>query len=210
MHLAIGEILQQQKNYVQTVQFINHNFRLSTLQLARFCSNKKNYAEQLRLSTWNLYSRLMGIHTSFCRGARGWRWSSWMELLDVQPREEEELLDGEVEQQGRPRSSNRDGQGGAATCRAWPGRSCSLQRMSEAEQYELVDGGEAREGGGGAAAEPTETKRNQGGARSHYIPHLSASQVAKRFSHHPSARVCPPYRFPACARPNRIPNFRAT
>jgi hypothetical protein len=62
-----------------------------------------------------------------------------MELLDVQPMEEELLLDGEAEQQERPTSSSRDGRGRAATCRGWPRRSYNLQGMAKAEQYELVD-----------------------------------------------------------------------
>jgi hypothetical protein len=81
--------------------------------------------------------------------------------------------------------------------------------MAEAELYELVDRGEVEDGGGGAAAEPTETKRKQGGARSRYIPQLYVHQIAKRFFCHPSTRACLPNRFPACARPDRIPDFRA-
>jgi hypothetical protein len=78
-------------------------------------------------------------------------------------------------------------------------RSCSLQGMAEAELQELVDGGEAGDGSGGAAMEPTETKVNQGVARSCLIPQLRARQVAKSFSRHSSECVTPPKRIPVCA-----------
>jgi hypothetical protein len=55
---------------------------------------------------------------------------------------EEELVDGEAEQQG---VTEEEQQG-------WPRWSCSLQGMDKAELQELVDGGEAWDGGGGAAA----------------------------------------------------------
>jgi hypothetical protein len=55
-----------------------------------------------------------------------------MELLDVQPRKEEELVNDEAEQQGAT-EEERDGRGRVVACRGWTRRSCSRQGMDAVE-----------------------------------------------------------------------------
>jgi hypothetical protein len=80
--------------------------------------------------------------------------------------------------------------------------------MAKAELQDLMDGGDVEDGGGRAAAEPIETKMNQGGVRSRFIPQLQVHQVAKSFSRYSSERVTPPKRIPTYARASQINDFR--
>jgi hypothetical protein len=83
-----------------------------------------------------------------------------MELLDVQPRKEEELVDGEAEQQEATKEEQQgwmrqscslqgmdevelqpagDGRGGAIACRGWPRRSCRASWMEEKQGMAAVE-----------------------------------------------------------------------